>query len=359
MSKKFWNLSNETAEILIYGQISDESWYEDEITPKKFAEDLKTFGSADLTVRINSQGGDVFAAQAIYNQLKLYSGVVNVVIDGICASAATIIACAGDKVTMPVNSIFMIHNPSTIMLGAYDSTELEKISKALATIKQTIINVYQSKNNNFNAKKLSKMMDDETYLTAEEAKNYGFVDEISGERLKLEDRNGKIFINSLAIDTKYLKKPAEFENIINGKVKRMDEKSLFQNFKNWLDSKMTNDNEVDAVEGSEIEKAKAAERQRMIALDSLKTGNEIIDKYIEAAKVQGEGAEKAEYYVNKMIEVMKTQNSGIDELRKFVADNLKSGAEGIKNNLAEQPNDKESAINEMVKFMNQNRGARK
>ena len=97
MAKKFWNVKNEDdkAELILYGEISSESWYGDEITPKQFAEDLKSLNDKDLTVRLNSPGGDVFAAHAIYNLLKAYKGSVDVVIDGLAASAATIIMCAG------------------------------------------------------------------------------------------------------------------------------------------------------------------------------------------------------------------------------------------------------------------------
>ena len=98
MSKKFWKIKNnadndeESAELLLYGTIANETWWGDEVTPKQFADDIRSLGGKDIIVRINSGGGDVFAAQAIYNQLKSYAGNVDVVIDGICASAATIIS---------------------------------------------------------------------------------------------------------------------------------------------------------------------------------------------------------------------------------------------------------------------------
>ena len=97
-SKRFWRFVNEAgddnAELLLYGAIASQSWYDDDVTPRQFNDDLKECGGKNLTVRINSPGGDVFAAQAIYTMLKGYSGKKTMHIDGMCASAATIIACA-------------------------------------------------------------------------------------------------------------------------------------------------------------------------------------------------------------------------------------------------------------------------
>ena len=369
----------ESAEILIYGQISDESWFEDDVTPKQFASDLKAFDNRDLTVRINSLGGDVFAAQAIYNQLKSYGGKVNVLIDGICASAATIIACAGDTVSMPNNSIFMIHNPATILIGAYDAPYLEKVSNALSTIKETIINVYLSKTDKLNAKKISKMMDEETYMSADTAKNYGFIDEICGKSAKIENKNGQIYINSLMIDTRLFKKEEEFQKIINEKVKNLDEKTLFQNFKSWLNSKMsneddeedekenpnTNDNDDDSGETDNKKTAKAVknaileERKRIAALDALKTGNVFINKFIDEAKLQGDSIEKVKAYVTKMSEVEATPNKGIEQLKNLVNDNLNSGADGLKPNSQigdDMVAQKEKAIMCLSGYMNEIRG---
>ena len=383
MSKKFWNIKNDTeaAEILIYGQISDESWFEDEVTPKQFATDLKNFDGKDVTVRINSMGGDVFAAQAIYNQLKEYSGKVSVKIDGICASAATIIACAGDTVTMPNNTIFLIHNPATLLIGAYDAPYLERVGNALNTIKQTIINVYLNKTDKLNSKKLSKMMDEEKIMTADEALEYGFIDEICGKPAKIENKSGQIYINSLMIDTRKLKNAAEFEKIINRKVEKLDENTLFQNFKNWLNAKIKNEDDDDDEKdkksektngddskddkGKSTEKIKnailAEDRKRITALIALKTGNAAIDKFIDVAIVQGDSVEKVKAYVEAIKETAPPQNKGTQQLKDFVKDNLSSGAENLQGGLPADDNGeaaKEAAINDVAKYMNQIRGAK-
>ena len=384
MAKKFWNVKNEseTAEILIYGQISDESWFEDEITPKQFATDLQSFDGKDLTVRINSLGGDVFAAQAIHNQLKDYSGKVSVKIDGICASAATIIACAGDTVSMPNNCIFMIHNPSTILIGSYDAPYLEKVGNALNTIKQTIINVYLNKTDKLNAKKLSKFMDEEKNMTADEALEYGFIDEICGKPAKIENKNGQIYINSLMIDTRKLKNSAEFMKIINRKVEKLEDKTVIQKFWNWLktENKVKNDDETgekDEKNGNisdndnPAENKKAAnsaknailaeDRKRISALIALKTGNSAIDKFIDVAIVQGDSVEKVKAYVESLKEAAPPQNKGTQELNNFVKDNMTSGAEDIKGSGGDDNNNeaaKDAAIDDIAKYMNQIRGVK-
>ncbi|MBE3586561.1 MAG: Clp protease ClpP [Thermoanaerobacter sp.] len=178
---KFWqfkNIGGDEPELLLYGPISETSWWGDEITPKQFAEDLKALGNiSNLTVRINSSGGDVFAAQAIYTMLKDHPANVIVKIDGVAASAATVVAMAGDIIKAPANAMLMIHNPLVVLWGMYNANELEKMADVLDAIKESIINAYVAKTKR-DRKELSKMMDRETWMTAEEAKAEGFVDEI-------------------------------------------------------------------------------------------------------------------------------------------------------------------------------------
>ncbi|KEF39674.1 protease subunit of ATP-dependent protease [Schinkia azotoformans MEV2011] len=123
--RKFWNwVRDETTEertLYLNGEISDETWWGDEVTPKLFKDELMA-GSGNVTVWINSPGGDVFAAAQIYNMLMEYTGKVTVKIDGLAASAASVIAMAGGDVYMSPVSMLMIHNPSTIAIG--DSEEM-------------------------------------------------------------------------------------------------------------------------------------------------------------------------------------------------------------------------------------------
>ena len=174
--RKFWNWSeNEDERILrIDGVIAEEPWIDDEITPKQFKSELMS-GSGDITLWINSPGGDVFAASQIYNMLMDYKGNVTVKIDGLAASAASVIAMAGTRVLMSPVSQIMVHNPMTVAIG--NAEEMSKAIKMLSEIKESIINAYEIKTN-LSRDEISKMMDSETWMNARKAVELGFVDEI-------------------------------------------------------------------------------------------------------------------------------------------------------------------------------------
>lgn len=176
--KKFWNWTDqtETAERTLYlnGTIAEESWYDDDVTPKIFKEELVS-GTGDITVWINSPGGDCVAAAQIYNMLMDYKGNVTVKIDGIAASAASVIAMAGTRVLMSPVSLMMIHNPLTVAIG--DSEEMKKAIDMLGEVKESIINAYELKTGLSRAK-LSHMMDSETWMNAQKALELGFADGI-------------------------------------------------------------------------------------------------------------------------------------------------------------------------------------
>ena len=156
------------------GTIAEESWFDNDVTPQLFKEELNA-GSGDITVWINSPGGDCVAAAQIYNMLSNYAGKVTVKIDGIAASAASVIAMAGDTVLVSPVSMMMIHNPATIAWG--DSAEMQKAIAMLDEVKESIINAYEIKTG-LDRKKLSKLMDAETWMDANSAVEYGFADEI-------------------------------------------------------------------------------------------------------------------------------------------------------------------------------------
>ena len=156
------------------GTIAEESWFDDDVTPQLFAEELNS-GSGDITVWINSPGGDCVAAAQIYNMLMDYKGSVTVKIDGIAASAASVIAMAGTKVLMSPVSMMMIHNPMTVAMG--DKAEMEKAIEMLGSVKESIINAYEIKTGLSRAR-LSHLMDAETWMDANAALNLGFADEI-------------------------------------------------------------------------------------------------------------------------------------------------------------------------------------
>ena len=132
-------------------------------------------GSGDITVWINSPGGDCVAAAQIYNMLIDYKGDVTVKIDGIAASAASVIAMAGTKVLMSPVSMMMIHNPMTIAMG--DKAEMEKAIEMLSEVKESIMNAYEIKTGLSRAK-ISHLMDAETWMNANKAMELGFIDDV-------------------------------------------------------------------------------------------------------------------------------------------------------------------------------------
>ena len=175
--KKFWNwIKNEDGSRTLYlnGAIAEESWFGDEITPKQFKSELVS-GEGDIDIWINSPGGDCIAASQIYNMLMDYKGNVTVKIDGIAASAASVIAMAGTTVKVSPTSLMMIHNPLTVAIG--DSTEMKKAIQMLDEVKESIINAYELKTGQPRGK-LSKLMDGETWLNANKALELGFADDM-------------------------------------------------------------------------------------------------------------------------------------------------------------------------------------
>ena len=180
--KKFWKWKNqaqtETAPaertLFLNGTIAEESWFDDDITPQLFKDELMA-GSGDITVWINSPGGDCVAAAQIYNMLMDYKGNVTVKIDGIAASAASVIAMAGTRVLVSPVSMLMIHNPATMAMG--DAAEMQKAIAMLDEVKESIINAYEIKTGMSRAK-LSHLMDAETWMDAHTAVDLGFADEI-------------------------------------------------------------------------------------------------------------------------------------------------------------------------------------
>lgn len=184
--KKFWNwktrtVTNQEAQeqvqertLFLNGTIAEESWFDDDVTPQLFKDELMA-GSGDITVWINSPGGDCVAAAQIYNMLMDYKGDVTVKIDGIAASAASVIAMAGTKVLVSPVSMLMIHNPMTAAFG--NSEEMQKAIEMLGSVKDSIINAYEIKTGLSRAK-LSHLMDAETWMDANKAVELGFADEI-------------------------------------------------------------------------------------------------------------------------------------------------------------------------------------
>ena len=175
MKKQFWNwVRNQdgTRTLTIDGVIAEESWFDDDVTPKIFREQLNA-GTGDIVLWVNSPGGDCVAASQIYSMLMEYKGNVTIKIDGIAASAASVIAMAGTEVLMAPTSLLMIHNPLTVAIG--DTEEMQKAIAMLDEVKESIINAYELKTGMSRAK-LAHLMDAETWMNAQKAMELGFAD---------------------------------------------------------------------------------------------------------------------------------------------------------------------------------------
>ncbi len=188
----------DSAELLLYGTIGD-GWFDDN-SSISFANTLQGLKNvSNITLRINSPGGEVVAAQAIYNLIKSHSAYVTVIIDGLAASAASLVAMAGNRIIMPSNAILMIHNPSAYVIG--DSAELTHAAEVLQKTKETMIAVYAQKTGK-STNELSKLMDSEKWFTAQEALDYGLIDEIDSTAIVnyISGANNTLTINGLSVE---------------------------------------------------------------------------------------------------------------------------------------------------------------
>ena len=206
-----------STDIFIYDEIGVHG-----ITAKSFLQDLKDLGGKDITLHINSTGGDVFEGQAIYTALKNYTGKVTAKIEGLAASMATVIALAADTIEMTSNSLFMIHSPMSNVFG--NKSQMRKQINALEKVEATMLKVY-SKRTGLDEEKISYMLDSETWLSADEAKEMGFVDAVSGkvEIVAKYDITGFEKKTAEEILTTFGNKPLKTEN-------QMDEVTM----KNWF-----------------------------------------------------------------------------------------------------------------------------
>lgn len=205
---KFWNWFEEENILYLDGVISESSWYDDEITPKMFKEDLDKFSNKDITVFLNSPGGCCFAAASIYNMLKEHKGKVTVKIDALAASAASVIAMAGDEVLMSPVAMIMVHNPYTIIFG--ESSDLKSGIDMLDEIKQSLINAYEAKTG-LGRVTISNMMDNESWMNAKKAVELGFADGILYETTKEPDE--AFMFDRVTVVNNFIKKLPKIKNV--------------------------------------------------------------------------------------------------------------------------------------------------
>ena len=194
MIQKFWRWDNLVRDsndgedtvtervLFLYGTIAESSWFDDDVTPKMFHDELFA-GTGPVTIWLNSPGGDCIAASQIYSMLMDYKDDVTVKIDGIAASAASVIAMAGTKVLMAPTALMMIHNPMTLAYG--DHEDMEKAIVMLDEVKESIVNAYEIKTSLSRAK-LSHLMDSETWMNANKAIELGFADDLLKDEKRVQ-----------------------------------------------------------------------------------------------------------------------------------------------------------------------------
>lgn len=210
MERKFWNWVRNEADgertLVLNGEISDEAWYGDEVTPALFQKELDA-GTGDITVWINSPGGDVFAAARIYNMLMEYKVDVRVKVDALAASAASVIAMAGTEVLMSPVGMMMTHNPMTIAIG--DSKEMQRAGEMLDEVKESIMNAYEIKTGMSRAR-ISHLMDAESWFNARKAVELGFADGVlRGDGTEDKARGGEpegVMFSRMAVTNSLLSK---------------------------------------------------------------------------------------------------------------------------------------------------------
>ncbi len=206
----FWRWKNQASEqeervLELYGTIAEESWFDDDVTPQMFRNELFS-GKGPITLWINSPGGDCIAASQIYTMLMDYPDEVTVKIDGIAASAASVIAMAGTKVLMAPTALMMIHNPATITMG--DHEDMKRAIEMLDEVKESIINAYEIKTG-VSRIKLSHLMDAETWMNANKAIELGFADDVLKDEKQSEPTFSAYAFSRKAVATNLLNKIAE------------------------------------------------------------------------------------------------------------------------------------------------------
>lgn len=378
--KKFWEVRNEVnsnSEILLYGPIAGEkSWWEDKVTPKDFEADLESLGNKPVTVRVNSPGGDVFAAHAIFNMLKHYKGSVTIVIDGLAASAATIIAMAGDKIIMPSNSLMMIHNPAIGLNDYYSVNELQGVMEALDKIKGSIIAAYRTKCK-CTAEEITTMMDAETWLNAEECLEKGFCDKIEGA-VSAVLNNNMLVVNSVSYDIGGFKNTESIKRHVKEDKEMNKFEALIDKLTNLLNTAgesvavqnaaapadITASEPIAAAAANEADIARAAveaERQRVAALEAVAAehaGNAAVLAVVNQAKANGRSAEDIAEYINALKGI---NTAAQDNFAAAVNGNKASGVDGIKGNPddASATDEKDlRAMNAMIDAFNKKTGGK-
>ena len=329
-NKTIWNIvknDDKNAELMLYGDIA-ESFWGDTISAKEVTEYLADLDVENINVYINSNGGVVDTAIAINNALRRHKAKVTVNIDGIAASAATLITCAGDTVKMPKNALFMIHNPSTVAMG--DSEEMRKQADVLEKYKNSITETYLQKVN-IDKEKLSELMDNESWLSAEEALKYGFIDEII-ENTDIQVVENKVISNNMVFNM------AEFKNFNVDKNIKNNGKGSGKMTKDEIKAQIPDIYAEIINEGKEI--GIKEERTRIQEIEDLGYNHEVVNK------AKFEEPKNARDLALEIVSLMKRENQNklnkIQDEGKPLNNMPKGNDDGV--------NDEQKAANKILAF---------
>lgn len=280
-------VSASTAIMRVYEEIGEDFFTGKGITAKKFAKQLDELGAGikHLNVHINCLGGDCFTAQAIHNIIRDYSCEKRTsYIDGVCASAATVIACASDEVVARSNTNYMVHLPWAVCIG--NSAAMRDAAQQLDTLTIPIVNVYKDQvKGRIREAKIRALMEAETWMTAEEAMDYGFVDKIKGRINPIARVNNNLMINGKLLDVgKY-----HYQNIPDYPIVEKGNNDMVEKANPIPITKEMIVKDYPDILAAIADEARKAERDRLAALEAMKPKNgpkELVD-LIEAAKADG------------------------------------------------------------------------
>ena len=333
----FTDIGNDETEISIYDTIANKKsydWWNDEegteVTPTDFKEQLNNCKSKNITIRMNSCGGEVNAANviAVAIQEAINAGKnITCKIDGICASAAVQIAISCEKVIIHKSALMMIHNPMAFLFGYYDINEMGKAENLLKATKDSIINYYTEKTG-MTKQKISNLMDEETYMTGIEAVEKGFADSLMFDDGEIDDEGVMNNISKIYAINQALNIPTQYMSAINNislkgkggkqemEIKTVDElKQKFPNLTNELvQSAIDEYKSQNPVNQVNVEDAVKAERERIQAIDDMagKVDTELLNKakyetLDSAEKVAMEAIKTGAFVQNKVLDALQTE----------------------------------------------------
>lgn len=367
MPNKFWNFvarEDNTADLNLYGEImSEEPWFsEDYVYYKQFIEELNNLGTREvINVHISSGGGDVFAAHAIFTNLKINKAKIIGFIEGICASAATIVAAAADVIKSAPNALIMYHNNKVGLNGYYATDDLIKLQEINEEVKQSIIESYRTKYNK-TPEELNDLMNNESWMTGRKALELGYVDELLFDEVSSIMNGNIVFVNnithnqSIECDIKKFKNfptnllnktvPTDFINKNNtkGNSEEMEIKSVD-------DLKKTYPDFVNQITKDAMSQAVTEERTRLQEIDKLSGG--VPEEMLNKAKYTDPISSKDLAY-----QVMLANSSSGQKFFNEMKDDMNgSGAEDIDADTppASEEEKKKAKVNNLTGFLNKDK----